>query len=144
VTLRADSHCPAVLPLSPFRAEQPPRRDRVVCACTHYLVFKEPAERNARSAPRPLVSLAPAPERPRLGEPSKVTNAIPLRQGFFRRCRNFFCRPVVLTWTALTVHSAADTESVPLRAVAHERRELPDNPGSVPETFLDRFSRPEP
>jgi hypothetical protein len=75
-----------------------PRRDRAVCACTHYLVFKEPTA-DAPMAPRrlswlasparclgyPEVPVPPPGSRPgrprrlsaaaRLGEPSKVTRA---------------------------------------------------------------------
>ena len=67
-----------------------PRRDRAVCACTHYLVFKEPTT-DAPLAPRrrclgyPEVPVPPPGSRPgrprrlseaaRLGEPSEVTRA---------------------------------------------------------------------
>jgi hypothetical protein len=55
-------------------------RSDVCCACTHYLVFKEPEARPVlavRSASPPICRF-----RPDLGEPSKVTSALRYCQPF--------------------------------------------------------------
>ena len=79
---------PSTDSVAPHADSQSFFNDRVVCACTHYLVFKEPA---SSGAPTPdfRAPVAPGPPtrprsglaRPRLGEPSKVTS------------RSFLCQP---------------------------------------------------
>src|SRR5581483_1348932 len=91
------------------------QRDRVcVCACTHYLVFKEPTARAPVAPDRLRFGLSGClrshqfrsclngpgrhRKRPRLGEPSEVTSTT-------RRCQGLFSCPRSaqhLSWTAST------------------------------------------
>jgi hypothetical protein len=72
------------------------RRVLLVCACTHYLVFKEPEPAFSLAAARsgtPPISR----KRPNLGEPSKVTSAHYACQPFFR-CRTAADAAVDRSW----------------------------------------------
>jgi len=74
---RADSLSPSGL------ADANPRGDGLVCACTHYLVFKEPTV-CAPVAPSPRKRRAGAFRRPQSGEPFEVTRTIQPCQCPFR------------------------------------------------------------
>jgi hypothetical protein len=104
---------------------------RLVCACTHYLVFKEPARRPPRSRPGPL--------EPFSREPCDVT-----RPGRF--CQPLSCRPTSLPepapkpisfWGTLRIYQNGCPVSTPFS----RQRELSAGP---PQDLLQAETRNAP